>query len=148
VPLYSTNNIPLRIKKLIAEKRRARSAWQRTHTPESRTKYNQRSKKLKSQLLEIKNESFENYIASLTSQDNSIWIPIKNKKKPIPVSTTIRKFTTPPGDCARRDKEKTDLFAEHLQEVFTPHNNIRGQEVDSFLNEPSEIQQYDQRSLA
>jgi D-alanyl-D-alanine carboxypeptidase len=61
-----TNNIPLRIKKLIAEKRRASSSWQRTHTLESRTKYNQLSKKLKSQLHELKNESFENYITSLT----------------------------------------------------------------------------------
>jgi hypothetical protein len=62
-PTNPTNNIPLRIKTLIAEKRRARSSWQRTQTPENRTKYNQLSKKLKSQLHELKNES---YIASLT----------------------------------------------------------------------------------
>jgi hypothetical protein len=42
---------------------------------------------------------------------------------------------------ARSDKEKPDLFAEHLQEVFTPHNNNQVQEVDSFLNEPTQTQQ-------
>jgi hypothetical protein len=43
---------------------------------------------------------------------------------------------TPPGKWARGDKEKADLFAEHLQVVFTPHSSIQVQEVDVFLNEP------------
>jgi tRNA U34 5-carboxymethylaminomethyl modifying enzyme MnmG/GidA len=34
------NNIPYEVKKLIAEKRKARSTWQRTHTPDSRRRYN------------------------------------------------------------------------------------------------------------
>jgi translation initiation factor 2 alpha subunit (eIF-2alpha) len=63
-----TNNIPLRIKGLIAEKRRARSTWQKTHTPENNSKPNQISKKLKTKLQELKNESFENYFAGLTRQ--------------------------------------------------------------------------------
>jgi len=55
----TTNNKPYEIKKLVAEKRRARSTWQRTHTPDSRTKCNRKSNKLKSKLQEIPNESFE-----------------------------------------------------------------------------------------
>jgi len=35
-----TNNIPYEIKKLVAEKRRARPIWQRTHTSDNRRKYN------------------------------------------------------------------------------------------------------------
>jgi hypothetical protein len=47
-------------------------------------------------------------------------------------------INSPPGDWARSDQEKADLFAEHLQEVFTPHNNNQMPEADSFLNEPSQ----------
>ncbi|PNF15234.1 hypothetical protein B7P43_G13441 [Cryptotermes secundus] len=60
----------------------------------------------------------------------------KNKRKPISASPPIRKFTSPPGNWARSDKEKADLLAQHLQEVFTPHNNNQVQEVNSLLNEP------------
>jgi hypothetical protein len=35
-PRRTTNNKPQDIKKLVAEKRRARSIWQRSHTPDSR----------------------------------------------------------------------------------------------------------------
>jgi len=33
-PQRATNNVPYEIRRLIAEKRKARSTWQRTHTPE------------------------------------------------------------------------------------------------------------------
>ncbi len=49
-PQSTTNNTPYEIKRLIAEKRKARSTWQRTHTPDSKKKYNQTSNKLKSKL--------------------------------------------------------------------------------------------------
>ena len=35
-PQRTTNNIPYDIKRLVAENRRARTIWQRTHTPDSR----------------------------------------------------------------------------------------------------------------
>jgi hypothetical protein len=40
-PQRTTNNIPYEIKRLVAEKRRARTIWQRTHThtPDSRRIY-------------------------------------------------------------------------------------------------------------
>jgi hypothetical protein len=65
----------------------------------------------------------------------------KTNRKPIPASTPIRKFTSPPGDWARSDKEKAGLFAEHLQQVFTPQNNTQVQEVDSLLIEPIQSHQ-------
>jgi hypothetical protein len=52
---YST-----KLRKLIAEKRRARSIWQRTHTQDSRRTYNRTRNKLKSKLQEMRNEPFEN----------------------------------------------------------------------------------------
>ena len=50
-------------------------------------------------------------------------------------------LTIPPGPWAKSDKEKADLFAEHLPEVFTPHNNDQNQDVEQELENP--IQQQD-----
>jgi len=105
-PQNTTNNIPYEIKKLIAEKRKARSTWQRTHTPDSRKRYNQTNNKLKSKLQEMRNESFKAYVSSLKRDDNTIWKPIKHKKKPKVSQTPIRKNSTPPGPWAKSDKEK------------------------------------------
>ena len=54
----TTNNISYEIKKLVADKRRASSIWQRTHTPESRRICNRRSNKIKFKLQEMRNEYF------------------------------------------------------------------------------------------
>jgi hypothetical protein len=86
-------------------------------------KNNQHSNKLKSKLQEMRNESFKQYVSNPKRDDNSIWKPIKNRRKPAPTSPPIRKFLTPPGPWAKSDKEKGDLFAEHVSEVFSPHNN-------------------------
>jgi len=51
----TTNNISYEIKKLVAEKRKVSSIWQRTHTPDSRRICYRRSNKLKSKLQEMRN---------------------------------------------------------------------------------------------
>ena len=140
-PQSTTNNTPYEIKRLIAEKRKARSTWQRTHTPDSKKKYNQTSNKLKSKLQEMRNESFKAYVSSLRREDSSIWKPIKNKRKPTVSQPPIRKNSTPPGPWAKSDKDKVDLFAEHLSEVFSPHNNDQNQEVEQDLATPIQQQE-------
>lgn len=132
---FSTN-IPLEIKRLVAEKRKARSIWQRTHRPDDRTIYNNKTRNLKTALEQMRNNSFENYVSNLSRQDNSIWKPIKNKNKPINTSPPIRKNSLPPGPWAKSNKEKADLFAEHLTEVFKPHDNDQVQEVEQELALP------------
>jgi hypothetical protein len=81
----------------------------------------------------MRNDSFEKYIFYLKREDNSIWKPIKNRKNPITTSPPIRKYSTPPGPWAKSNKEKAELFAEHLSEVFSPHNNDQDQEVEQDL---------------
>jgi len=135
-PLRATNNVPYEIKRLIAEKRKARATWQRTHTPDSKRNYNQISNKLKSKMHELRDESFKAYVSSLKRDDSSIWKPIKNRRKPTESQPPIRKNTTPPEPWAKSDKEKADLFAEHLSEVCTPHYNDQNQEVEQELKTP------------
>jgi hypothetical protein len=38
------------------------------------------------------------------------------------------------GPWAKSDKEKVELFAKHLSEVFTPHDNIQDPEVEKELS--------------
>jgi hypothetical protein len=80
--LQRTNDLPYENKNLLTEKRRATSIWQRTHAPDSRSKCNRKSNKLKSKLQEMRNESFEIYVPNLKMEDNSIWKRIKNKRNP------------------------------------------------------------------
>jgi len=89
----------------------------------------------------MRNESFKTYVSNLKREDNTIWKPIKNKKKPKISQPPIRKYSTPPGPWARSDKKKAELFAEHLSEVFSPHNNDQDQEVEQDLATPIQSQE-------
>jgi hypothetical protein len=129
-PLRPTNNIPSEIKRLVAVKRKARSTWQKTHTSEYRRLFNQASNKLKATFHEMRNASFGAYVYILKRDDNSIWKPIKTMKKPQTPLPPIRKNSVPPGPWAKSDKEKVELFAKHLSEVFTPHDNTQDPEVE------------------
>ena len=57
----------------------------------------------------------------------------KNKKNPQTSFPPISKYSIPPGPWAKSDKQKAHLFAEHLSEVFTPHNNDLDQDVERDL---------------
>ena len=54
-------------------------------------------------------------------------------KKPQTPLPPIRKNTIPPGPWAKSDTEKVELFANHLAEVFTPHDNSPDTEVEREL---------------
>jgi len=118
-PLRPVSNLPSEIKRLVAIKRRSRSKWQTTHAPDDRRLYNNASNKLKVALHKLQNASYTAYVSSL-KRDNSIWKPLKSRKKPRTTFPPIRKNSTPPGPWAKSDSEKVELFANHLAEVFTP----------------------------
>ena len=69
--------LPSHIKQLVAQKRRARARWQKTHTPEDRRHFNNANNKLRGALHELNNDTFTAYIASLRCEDQTIWRPIK-----------------------------------------------------------------------
>jgi len=87
------------------------------------------------------NESFEKYVSNLKRGDSSIWKPIKYMRKPKTTSPPIRKYSTPPGPWAKSDKEKAELFAEHLSKVFSPQNNDQDQKVKQDLATPIQSQE-------
>jgi len=135
-PQRTANNIPYEIKRLAAEKRRARSIWQRTNTPDSRRICNRTSNKLKSKLQEMRNESFEKYFSNLKRKDNSIWQPIKKRGKPKTTSPHYANIQHLRDHGQKVTRKKAELFAEHLSEVFAPHNNDQDQGVEQDLATP------------
>ena len=123
------------IKRLVATKRRARSKWQETHAPDDRRLFNNTSNKLKTALCDLHNASFTAYVSSLKQDDYSIWKPFNSWKKPQAPLPLILKNSTPPGPWAKSDSEKVQLFATHLAEVFTPHDNTWDPDVDKNLQQ-------------
>jgi hypothetical protein len=89
----------------VAIKRKARSTWQKTHTPEDRRLFNQASNKLKAAFHEIRKASFAAYVSSLKRDDNSIWKPIETMKKPQTPLPPKRKNSVPPGTWVKSNKE-------------------------------------------
>jgi len=73
-----TNNLTPELRQLLAEKRRARSTWQRTHYPDDKSRYNKISKKLKSVLKIHKNDSYKNYLQNLSLKNGSLWRKTKS----------------------------------------------------------------------
>jgi len=65
----------------------------------------------------------------------------KNRRKPKRTSPPKRKHSAPPEPWAKSDKEKAELFAEYLSEVFSLHNNDQGQEVEQGPATPIQSQE-------
>jgi hypothetical protein len=68
-------------------------------------------------------------VTSLNRYDNTIWSPIKFTSKPLQANPPIRKQAPTPGPWPRSNREKADLFAEHLADVFTPSVATIDQEI-------------------
>jgi len=62
-------------------------------------------------------------------------------RKPKTTSPPIRSYSTPPGPWAKSDKEKAELFAEHLSQTFSPHKNNQDQEVEQDPATPIQSQE-------
>jgi hypothetical protein len=85
------DNIPLHIRELVTKKRTARSRWQRSRNNDDRPIYNRLRRKLHAALANARNRTFEHYIASLSSDDHTIWKATKRLKSPQISIPPIRK---------------------------------------------------------
>ena len=130
-------NIPLEIKKLLAEKRKARAQWQRSHIPSDKTDFNRLSSTLNSKLKAKRAHSFKHYVSTLSRYDNSIWKPITSSHKPI-LASPLRLDTPTQGRWAKGDKGKAAVFAKHLADGFQPHEQETDEEILEFLESPAQ----------
>lgn len=130
--------LPLLIKCLIVDKRRARATWQHTRYYSDKRVFNHLANKFKKELQKYKSEQYVNYIRSLNPMDNALWRATKR--------LTNTKETIPPlikddGTLAISDDEKALLFAEYLSNTFKPHQDIipdisQVNMVNDFLSSP------------
>lgn len=138
VPQDNVNDLPLEIKQLLKEKRKARAIWHRSRNPADKTKFNHLTNKLKTKLKQMREESFKEYLNKLNKYDQSIWKPIKNARKPKAYIPPIRQTTPQLGPWAKSDAEKAELFAQHFSNIFTPHTDDIDHEMEQNLARISE----------
>lgn len=109
------------IERLITEKRRIRREWQQYRSPLLKQQLKECTKNLRKLLITQKNAKLNSYLENLdaTSRtDYSLWRATRDLKRPVIRKPPLRMEN---GGWARNDKEKGDLFVEHLRKVFTPN---------------------------
>lgn len=138
-PISSTNvreNSCLQaIRDMIALKRNLRKKWQSTRSLEIKTKL-KTIKEIHDMLNNEKEQAIEHYLRGLSAieaTDYSLWKATKKLKRPQVPNPPIRMAN---GAWAKSNADKAELFAKHLEKVFTPNSGINLRE------EEEEILQY------
>ncbi|GIY82329.1 hypothetical protein CEXT_347881 [Caerostris extrusa] len=85
---YNNNHfLPAHLKTLITHRNQARKAWQLFRDPPSKRLYNQLQSKLRREFHLHNQNTWENKLASLTTEDNSLWIAASRFKKELKSSS-------------------------------------------------------------
>jgi hypothetical protein len=116
-PVHTT---PIHIRNLFAEKRRARSRWQRSRNQGDRAIYNSLKRNLQTALKKARNATLEQFITSLSPDDTSLWKATKSFKRPQVSIPSIRKSD---GSWTKSDTEKATAFWDQIRRVFTPYSS-------------------------
>ena len=107
------------IKQLIVTKRRARKEWQQSRYAPDKAKLNRISRELDELLQNDKSQKLSAKLQNLDCSDKLFLVETKTVDKTINHKMALRK---PDGSWARSDQERVNLFASHLNTVFTPHS--------------------------
>jgi len=104
----------------------ARSRWERSRKQGDRAIYDDLKRNLQIDLKEARNATFEQFIASLSPDDTSLWKATKSFKRPKVSIPLIRKSD---GSWANSDIQKAAGFGDHLRQVFTPHTSFHSHDL-------------------
>lgn len=128
---------------MIALKRKIRKQWQITRSPELKGKLNKAVKKIRNVLKNDKESAMKNYLEKLSPSEAgeySLWKATKSLKQPKIAVPPIRRSDQ---SWAKTNTEKAELFAQHLEAVFTPNpRQISIEEEDEmhvFLDETHQL---------
>jgi hypothetical protein len=132
----SDNNLPLRIKEMVQEKRRARRIWQHTRNPNDKRYLNRLTHKLHTTIQTFKNDTFAYYIKNMEPNDHTLWRATRTLKRP---KNMISPLQREDGTWARSDTEKAQVYAAHLIRTFTPYDNLQDDEITNFLDSPCQL---------
>ncbi|KAI5697503.1 hypothetical protein M8J75_011494 [Diaphorina citri] len=128
-------NLPKQIRDLIVEKRRVRRRWQNYRNANDKRILNKLTRKLTTLLQKRHNDALENFLTSLSINDNSLWRATKGLKRPHKHVPPLKK---PSGQYGRSDEEKANMFGNHLSSAFQPFPPAQ----DADMEEQSKIQEF------
>lgn len=132
------------IKKKIAEKRKLRRQWHTSRNPRDKTALNNAQKHLKEYLEEAENKTLQNRLETLShhyKDDYSLWKFTKTFNRPKDFIPPLKKED---GSWAKQDKEKAELYATHLYEVFKPNASdedisYQNQDINEVINSDQQL---------
>ena len=133
---------PPNILELIKEKRKIRKKWQSTRYPFLKTQLNNLTKLVKRTIQEHKDKSTNLKLQKLTADkktDYSLWKTIACNDRPILHNPPIKQLNNG-QNWAKTDKEKAELFAEHLYNTFKPFESVDSILTPHSVQESSEIE--------
>jgi hypothetical protein len=121
-----SKSLPDNIIETIKLKRKAMRDWYQNRTEANLTIYKTLSKQVKTLIMSLRNNDFNNFIKKQGLNPTSskpFWQRI-NQFRSKPVSNSIPTITENGVDYST-NQQKADLFANHLQEIFTDSNEPR-----------------------
>jgi len=134
--LNNSFSISEHIRILIANKRRARTLYQRSRLPTHKRYFNNLANSLKKVLAKHNNQLLANYLTNL-SPNKSLWDATKKSLKYAIQNTPI---INSDGSFASSDVDKAELLKSHLAETFSPHIEVQNPQntelVKQFLDSP------------
>src|SRR5215469_8941098 len=129
---------PADVLRMIKDKRKARKKWHTTRYPEDKIEFNRLNNLLKRKIWEAKNNKFRDFINNLTanqSTDYSLWKCTRNLQRPQIHESPLR---TQDGKWISDPRQKANLFADHLAEVFKPLPRNDDEENITLINKNDE----------
>lgn len=130
------------IRSSLIEKRRLRRVWHTSRHPSDKKALNKAAGELKALILETNNAALGIYLEGLSptkSTDYSLWKACNNYNRPNHHKPPLR---TQNGNWAKTAQDKANLFANHLNQVFTPNEawpNTNELEIDSILDQDLQL---------
>lgn len=121
---------------LIKERRRLRKLYHRTLYPNLKTEINKLSQQISNDIQAVHNQNWEEKLESLNTNDNSLWKMAKAIKKPKTNKQSALKHN---NSIITNNKEKAELFADSMEQQFTPYNLSKKEEQSTQIkanNEP------------
>lgn len=129
-----SNSYPEYITKKVKEKRKARKRWQQSRDPADKNILNNLTQQLRRDIKWFKENSLKNYISNLSAEKESnysLWKATKKGKNTVAHRAPIKKTD---GSWAKSNKEKAEIFAEHLANIFQPNVGASDIDVENITN--------------
>jgi hypothetical protein len=129
-PKRQTNSLTVfaYIREVITQKRSSRAPWQHTRLPIDKNIYNNLTSFFKRTLNKLRNDSFDDWISSLTTKNGSLWRStrscLKQRSPQFPVKNINENW-------CKSYLEKAETF--HLSDVFQPNQYIGNQNFSNYI---------------